>query len=358
MITSSIKFIYATKHSLLGQAASKQILRQAAAFQEIYEENFLLITKDSIKEVRHLLPKKVNILKKSKNNFLFFIQLFLTLRKCKSLEGIYTRDLIVVLSSILSLKKVIYEIHKPPSKIGKLFIKLTKNFFRFVSISNNLKKYLSDEFHLNDSSVIVQHDSVDFRHYSDLISKRESYRKLLNFNNELTYVIYSGTVGKGRDMQNFFELIKFHKHINFIILGDDGTKFKSLLNIKDFPKNLSFKGYLKTSEVIKYQISADVLINLIDKTHPNVNYCSQLKIFEYFATKNLVVTPCIGSLSEIVSCKNSIIYSHDFGNGLLNIFEEIDLHLKNSKEIREYAFKFVEEFNWDNRAKRIIEFLN
>ena len=70
------------------------------------------------------------------------------------------------------------------------------------------------------------------------------------------------------------------------------------------------------------------------------------------------MTPCIGSLSEIVSNKNSIIYSHDFGNGLLKIFEEIDLHLKNSKEIREYAFKFVEEFNWDNRAKRIIEFLN
>lgn len=358
MTTSSIKFIYATKHSLLGEAASKQILKQAVAFHQIYEENFLLIVKDSIKEVNHLLPKKVKILKKSKNNFLFFFQLLLTLRKCKSIDGIYTRDLIVVLSSILSLKKVVYEIHKPPSKIGKLFIKLTKNLFRFVSISNNLKKYLSEEFHVNDSSVIVQHDSVDFRHYSDFIPKRELFRKQLNFKNELTYVIYTGTVGKGRDMQNFFELIKFYKDINFIILGDDGSKFKSLLKIDNFPKNLSFKGYLKTSEVMKYQISADVLINLIDKTHPNVNYCSQLKIFEYFATKNLVVTPCIGSLSEIVSNKNSLIYNHDFGNGLLKIFKEIDSHLKNSKEIREHAFKFVEEFNWHNRAKKIIEFLN
>ena len=48
--------------------------------------------------------------------------------------------------------------------------------------------------------------------------------------------------------------------------------------------------------------------------------------------------------------------NHDLEMAIQKV-KEIEL-LKNSKEIREYAFKFVEEFNWDNRAKRIIEFLN
>ena len=79
-------------------------------------------------------------------------------------------------------------------------------------------------------------------------------------------------------------------------MGDDGTKFKNLLNVDSFPKNLKFRGYLDKTEVSMYQKSSDVLLNLIEESHPNINFCSQLKIFEYFATGNITVTPDYGSL--------------------------------------------------------------
>ena len=76
-------------------------------------------------------------------------------------------------------------------------------------------------------------------------------------------------------MKNFLDLIYKHENVDFV-LGDDGTKFKNLLNVDSFPKNLKFRGYLKI-EVSMYQ-NADVLLNLIEESHPNINFCSQLKI--------------------------------------------------------------------------------
>ena len=72
-----------------------------------------------------------------------------------------------------------------------------------------------------------------------------------------------------------------------------------------------------------YQKSSDILLNLIEESHPNINFCSQLKIFEYFATGNITVTPDYGSLKEVINDKNSLVYSsNDPSNNLDNVFSK------------------------------------
>ena len=145
------------------------------------------------------------------------------------------------------------------------------------------------------------------------------------------------------------------KMLIFFVLGDDGTKFKNLLNVDSFPKNLKFRGYLDKIEVSMYQKCADVLLNLIEESHPNINFCSQL-IFEYFASGNITVTPDYGSLKEVINDQNSLIYSNnDPSNDLDSIFRKA-LNASNIEYLKQNAKMQAEKNTWVNRASKIIDF--
>ena len=352
------KILYATKHSLSGAAASSQIMSQIKGFELNQNTDFYAFIKDPKMLIRENIRSKNLYSAETNNIYLFFIRLFNFMLFNKEITMVYTRDLIVVLASILLRKKCVYEIHKPPSRNGMIFIKFFKNFMRFVAISENLKSYVTDELNVSKNSILVAHDAVDFELYESINFDKKTLRNKLDIASEKKVALYTGTVGPHRDMKNLLELIYKHENVDFFILGDDGTNFKNLLDVDSFPKNLKFRGYLDKIEVSMYQKSSDILLNLIEESHPNINFCSQLKIFEYFATGNITVTPDYGSLKEVINDRNSLVYSsNDPSNNLDNVFSKA-LNANNTEYLTKNAKTLAEKNTWKKRASKIIDFFN
>ncbi len=280
------------------------------------------------------------------------------LRSLTECKYVFTRDLIVVISSILTKKKVIYEIHKKTSRLNILIFKFFKNRFSICAISNGIHDYCINILGFKNENIFTLHDAVDFDSYNNLLPKREKIRVRLNMDSNIVYAFYSGTVGPGRDMYSLIKLSHYYKNVIFYIAGDDGNKFKEILNLNSIPANLIFLGYLNKDCVLNYQVGSDILLNLIDSSHPNVNFCSQLKIFEYYATGNVVISPNIGSLSEVVNTERCFIYNKNLKLGhsnIIEIFENCLNYLKHSYPRMPNNIEFSRINTWEKRAKDILQ---
>ena len=107
---------------------------------------------------------------KGNNRFRRFLNFILKFNKI-NINYIYTRDIIVVLASLITCKNVIYEIHKKPRKIPEALLKKFGNKIKLCSISNGLKKYCINNLKYEPKRVIVLHDAVNYDCYKVMHSK-------------------------------------------------------------------------------------------------------------------------------------------------------------------------------------------
>jgi glycosyltransferase involved in cell wall biosynthesis len=112
---------------------------------------------------------------------------------------------------------------------------------------------------------------------------------------------------------------------------------------------------LNRKKLHKYYLDSDLLIlpNLDEKIN---NWTSPLKLFEYMATKRLIIASNIESLKEIlIHNHNSILFNPNTENDLA---DKINFSVKYyNKDLVINAFEDVKEYTWTNRAKQILNFI-
>ena len=351
--------VYATDHSLKGVAASKQIISQINGFNSILYNEITVVGKDDYKDINKLLPLNRYIKVEGNNKFKRLLSLIRLFKKSISFERIFTRDMIVIIASVLTKKNVIYEIHKKPKFINILLFIVLRNYVKLCAISEGINKYCLENLKFNNQNIITLHDAVNFKDYEQILQDRQTVRADLGMGSNTVYTFYSGTVDFGRDMYRIIELAENFKEVIFYVAGDNGDKFKNVLNLKSVPNNIIFLGYIDKNEIVKYQVSSDILLNLIDESHPNISFCSQLKLFEYFATGNLIISPNIGSLSEVVNENNCFIYNTNFLNkssNITDVFRECISLLVNEYPRMPSNISYARKNTWNRRASKLIEF--
>lgn len=315
--------------------------------------------KDEYKDINNLLPFNHYIKIEGNNKFKRLLSLINIFRKSVRFNKIYTRDMIVVIASVLTNKNVIYEIHKKPKFINFLIFRILRRYIKICAISDGISKYCIENLKVNNEKIITLHDAVNFKDYEQVLQDRLNIRTGLGMERNTVYAFYSGTVNFGRDMYRIIELSMNFKDAMFYVAGDNGDKFKKVLNIESIPSNVIFLGYIDKNEIVKYQVASDILLNLIDESHPNISFCSQLKLFEYFATGNLIISPNIGSLSEVVNNSNCFIYKTNFlknSSNINDVFEKCMSLLDNDHPRMPSNIRYARENTWESRAGKISKF--
>ena len=73
------------------------------------------------------------------------------------------------------------------------------------------------------------------------------------------------------------------------------------------------------------------------------------------ATGNLVISPDIGSLGEVVSPNKALIYNQkNKKDSLASILKEASSNIKSFSELTSQAKAFTEHNTWKNRAEKIV----
>ena len=274
---------------------------------------------------------------------------------------VYTRDIFVAfILSFLNLK-IIYEAHKEPK--GKIafflcFFLCKRSNFKIVSISQALSIYFVDKVNIKKEFILTAQDGVFVDKYDNLRSIPQKFlRKELSLPLDKTIVLHTGSLYKGNDAKLFKSVISNFNDILFVQVGgssEDIDRYKQYY--REF-KNILFIPYQTNDSIAQYQMSADLLFYALTKKNDMWWCTSPLKIFEYMATNIPMIASNIGSVSEILNDKNSILFDPENES---TIIQGMDYFFKEKKDIIKKASIALEDvrekYTWNQRAEKIINF--
>lgn len=282
-----------------------------------------------------------------------FVQLFSFLVSAriylwsKKFDILYTREGFAA----LFFPSLIYEIHMPeqmcaPSIVPKKIVVITK--------------YIKDELvrrGLKPEDILVAPDATD----PELLGKigKEEARKTLGFPGNKKIILYWGNFKPWKGVDTLAEAAQKLRDEFVVIVG--ATKELDLNRIREKTAKLSnilVKGFQPPEELPKYLAAADVLVLPNSaKDENSLFYTSPLKLFEYMAADRPIVASDLPSLREILNNRNAVFFKPDSPESLATTIKMLLSHDELQKQLARQAREDVEEYTWDKRAKKILDFM-
>ena len=293
------------------------------------------------------------------NNFFtrifFAIKIFLIFIFKGKNNIIISRSIISAIFLSLIHKKIILEIHHELNGISKQLFNFIKNSYLFknikiIFISKNLPK----KFNIKKNKYLILDDAVDLDDF-DL----KSFKK--NIKNTCAYC---GSFAKGKGIENILKISKLTKNIKYHLYGDFINSNLDINEIKKY-KNVIYKGFVKYKDVPKVLSKYEVLLLPYSKKvyvrSKNIEvgkYMSPMKLFDYLASKKIIVASNLKVYNHILSKKNSVLIESD---SPIKWAQKLELIFNNKKRylhLKQKAFETVKKYSWKIRVKKIIEFSN
>ena len=299
---------------------------------------------------RFLGPVSFLIQALSFSKFAFLYLLF------KRADIIYGRDRFALFFASLFKKNVVFEVHK----IHRfLFWPILKRIKKIVVITENLKEILIQKG-IDGNKIFVAPDGVDLKDFEVKESKEEC-RKKLNLPLDKNLILYTGHLYKWKGVETLALASKFLSEKELIVIVG-GIKWY-LSDFKKFVKKNNLEkvlvlGHKDYSQIPFYLKAADCLILTGTQNYEtSKSYTSPMKMFEYMVLGRPIVASDLPSFREILNENNCIFVKADdpenLAKGIKKVLDNRELANKISKQ----AYKDVQKYTWDNRAKETLDFI-
>ncbi|NIP39117.1 MAG: glycosyltransferase family 4 protein [Candidatus Dadabacteria bacterium] len=280
---------------------------------------------------------------------------------------VITRNIIFTFFATVFLKvPTIYDAHHPlVNKAAEFFFnsfKNSKHLIRFTTNSEGLADYYL-YMGLPQNRLRVLHNGVELDKYKKGRTTAQA-RKITKLPLDKKIVLYSGNIYKGRGIERLIEASDSFKHVLFYVLGgeqNDINRYDKLLVDKKV-NNFEFLGFVDQDKVINYLYSADVLVMPYGKDMTigpgtqAAEFTSPIKLFEYMASRRVIVASKINSVMEILEDgRNAVIVEADDADSLKKGLRKALNSSAASAKLASQAYKDVRNYSWIKRAQRMIE---
>jgi glycosyltransferase involved in cell wall biosynthesis len=354
-----MKLVYITAVQIpADDAQSKQIFFMAEAFSRWVD--FILISPKneknknmptSFKWKKVVCPFK----KRSIRNLLVSLA---GIREVKKDVTVYTRDIFVAYFFYKLGYKTVYEFHKPIiTSLGRFLLTRVKRDIKFVSISGGLKEFLICQEKIPAENIFIAHDGVDIQRFEAVKEDKLSLRKKFGLPEDKFIVMYCGSLYEGRGIEIILEMAKKNLDVCFVIIG--GNKIEIEKWKRKATSNVLFLGRKEVEEIPYFLKSADLLCMPYTKRTPTYKYMSPLKLFEYMASGVPILSSNIGSIPEVLNERNAYLFNPEDIQDVINKLRYIKENYTKALTKAKQAYEDVKNnYTWDIRAKRILEFIN
>ena len=286
-------------------------------------------------------------------SFSFFSTIYLLFKKT---DIIYGRDRFSLFFLSFFKKNIIFEIHK----IHKfLFKRILRSVKKIVVITNGLRDFLIKNG-VKENKILIAPDGIDLEDFN-IRENEEQCRKILNLPINKKIVLYTGHLYKWKGVEILASASKFlNKNISIVIIG--GIKWY-LSNFKKFVKknnlkNILILGYQDYSKIPYFLKAADCLVLTGTKSEAiSKNYTSPMKMFEYMTSGTPIIASDLPAFRQVLNENNCIFIKPDDPEAMAKGMKMILNNLMLADKLSHQAYRDVQKYTWDNRAKKILEFI-
>jgi len=234
---------------------------------------------------------------------------------------------------------------------------LFKNAKGVIVINQLIKETLIKEFKLTPDKIIVHSNGIDLKQFDIAVSYSEARQKLwLPLDRHIA--LYVGKVYDWKGMEILVDAApNLDANTYLYLVGATESELHKIGNGK-LVANMVCVGQRDYKEIPLWLKAADVLLVLGTKQNEYSYYhTSPMKMFEYMASRTLIVASKTPAVMQAVSDAEVVFYEPDNSKDLA---EKIRYVLQNSLETSEKinnAFAKVTNLTWQKRANSIINFI-
>jgi glycosyltransferase involved in cell wall biosynthesis len=287
--------------------------------------------------------------------------LFATLyTRLKSPHLVYTRDWQVATICLLCRQKVLVERHgfvkddffrQPMFRSG--------NFMGCVTISDRLAENFRQNG-LDEKRITVEQDAVDLDMFDAMLPK-ETARETLDLPRNRTIVLYAGHFYRSKGVHTLLEAAKKAPDLLCVLVGGWEEHILKIQSMIDQEKihNVWLTGFVSQAEIPLYLSAADILVlpSSPGRTATDKN-TSPLKLFEYMAARRPIVASKLPNVERVLADgKSGLLVEPDNPDvliqGIRHLLANPELASKLAEKARDLV---VTKYNWDARARRILDF--
>jgi len=361
-MNKNAKLLYATSITYPSILANRiQTLEMSKEFsKQLGFDNFILGGRDIIEQEKINVK---NIRGSMKSYFLALKYLFLV--KNKKITHIFCREEKLLFFMLLYNKlffhlpiKFIYEAHWVLKNTFWYLFLLRKIDF-IMAINNIVKEKLVDKFIISKNKILVASNGVNLKKF-DLDLFKEDARERLNLPLDKKIILYTGHLYDWKGAQVLADSSQFLKK-NIIIIFVGGRE-RDIISFRENNRkysNVLILGSVLHQEIPFYLKSADILLlPNIPISQESINYTSPIKMFEYMASKRPIIASDLPSIREILNENNSILVEPDSPQRLAQGISELLGNEELMKKILKNAYVDVQNYTWERRVKKIINFIN
>jgi glycosyltransferase involved in cell wall biosynthesis len=269
---------------------------------------------------------------------------------------IYARDELTAWLVALVGKKVVYEAHNFSSRRRWIYNKLRKSGVRLIVITKTLKEEFINSGWMEER-VLVAADGVDIDKFNLSITQEQAREKLgIPLNKKI--ILYSGHLFGWKGVDIMAKAASGFPNACFIFVGGSGKEVDGFRNKYSNTDNIKIINQQPHQSIPYFLKAADVLV-LPNSKQQSISrlYTSPLKMFEYMSSKRPIVASNLPSLREILNEGNSILVESDNSEALKVGIERLLSDKQLADRLSSQAFEDVQEFTWQKRAKKILEFI-
>jgi glycosyltransferase involved in cell wall biosynthesis len=278
---------------------------------------------------------------------------------------VYTRNIpIVVATLLLTDKPVMFETFRPWPKRNiqsRWFFKNMAKHPRFLGIILHSKfaKNAYLEHGYSEDQLKVEHNAFRSEFFEDIKKDNAELRKELGLPNSKPIVTYTGRVNPKKGLHYLLDLAESFSEAHFVIVGSEShgeieCRAEYLANVTVIPwqDKSSTARYIKASDILYIPTSLQAREKAMNTVLP-------IKTFIYKASGKAIFAPDIEDIREVlVHNKTAYLVQPDDRSaaeqGLKELLENEELREKLGKE----AKLEMRSLTWENRATRVIEFIN
>jgi len=267
---------------------------------------------------------------------------------------------LLIARRVLSHFVVAFEAHVPPRNRFQNF--LIRRVDAVITDSYALADELQASGLIKEGRVIGIHQGVDLEMFSGTADKMQ-FRASLDLPPDRPLAIYTGKIFRGYEEIEYIlqaASVEVVRHVLFVLVGGRGDHVASLRKeaTRRGLENVLFTGFVPPREVHLYQRAADLLLLYYPTSVRASPYLSPGKLFEYMASGVPIVAADLPVLRETLGDPPAcIVVPPDSPADLAAAISRVLANAPAAKARAADARQRVRAFTWDERARRILEFL-